>query len=91
MIEPTNRWDSSPQSRRLLGETIGAVGAIFAIFGLYLLWKAEPSTASDGRLASLLLSFLDPATASLVASCFLVVFGAALVSLGLYVRSKAKA
>jgi glycerol uptake facilitator-like aquaporin len=75
----------------LLGETIAAVGAVFAVFGVYLLIESKPSTASDGRLARLLLQFLDPTTASLVANYLMVVFGTALVLLGLYVRIKAKA
>jgi hypothetical protein len=91
MVAPVNRWDSSPQSRKVLAQTICAVGAVFALFGAYLLWEGKPSTASEGKLARLLLGFFDPMTASLIASYLSLGFGVALIVLGLCVLLRGRA
>jgi uncharacterized iron-regulated membrane protein len=89
-VERINRWKSSPQSRKLLAETMCAVGLVFAAFGAYLLWETKASVPSDGRLARLLLKFFDPMTASLIASYASLGFGIALTLLGLHLLLKAR-
>jgi hypothetical protein len=70
--------------RKRLGQALALIGAVFAVFGLYRLGEAKPITAGDGRLARLLLDFLDPMTATLVESYSTMVCGALVAGLGLY-------
>jgi hypothetical protein len=71
-------------NRRRLGLALAIVGAVLAVFGLYRLGEAKPITAGDGRLAQLLLEFVDPMTATLAESYAAMMVGALLAGVGLY-------